>query len=340
MTPIGRVHYLPFRQAFLYGSRSTTAWIEQNITVLSERIRLPLLIEAREVYIGDFAIDLICTDVQGNRVLVKTQHNEKEQAQLPRLMQYLKAVSANTAIWITPEPLREHVEAMTYLNAMTSGENQFYLLKVEAIRIEDSPPAPFFHVLTHPENPALLLESPKNNQIGASTTVPVKPMRHKGSPLVWCVSPRRDRETHALFMDEAVIGLGISRLGDLRRIEPSLLGFKQAYKQIDPFHADYVAGDIYGALYHFVHDVNIGDYVVYAPTWLEDQIYIGKITGDYAFTPAQANGYPDCRPVRWLARFVPGGTFTVDALEALRQKKAFFRVHGSAFIDQLNALLR
>lgn len=47
-------------------------------------------------------------------------------------------MDAQVAIWIVAEPRPEHVRALSWLNESPSD---FYLLKIEGIRIADSPPA-------------------------------------------------------------------------------------------------------------------------------------------------------------------------------------------------------
>ncbi len=58
------------------------------------------------------------------------------------------ALGAKTAIWIVSEPRSEHVSTISWLNESSSGS--FYILKVEAIRIGDSPPAPLLTLVVGP----------------------------------------------------------------------------------------------------------------------------------------------------------------------------------------------
>ncbi len=65
-------------------------------------------------------------------------------------------MSAKTAIWIMADPRPEHVSAITWLNESSSAN--FYLLKLEAIRIGDSPPAPLLTVIVGPSEEEKRLE--------------------------------------------------------------------------------------------------------------------------------------------------------------------------------------
>jgi hypothetical protein len=62
------------------------------------------------------------------------------------------AVGAKTAIWVVAEPRSEHVSTIAWLNE--SAAASFYLLKIEAIRIGDSPPAPLLTLVVGPSEEA------------------------------------------------------------------------------------------------------------------------------------------------------------------------------------------
>ncbi|MDP3638271.1 MAG: DUF4268 domain-containing protein [Azonexus sp.] len=57
-------------------------------------------------------------------------------------------MEAHTAIWIVSDPRPEHVSAITWLNESSTAN--FYLLKLEAIKIGDSAPAPLLTLIVGP----------------------------------------------------------------------------------------------------------------------------------------------------------------------------------------------
>ncbi|MCD4733925.1 DUF4268 domain-containing protein, partial [bacterium] len=76
--------------------------------------------------------------------LEKTDHDH-----LGKLITYLANIDeARIAIWITPWPRAEHITAINWLNEATDGD--FYLVKLEAVRIGDSPPAPIMTLVVEP----------------------------------------------------------------------------------------------------------------------------------------------------------------------------------------------
>jgi hypothetical protein len=87
-------------------------------------------------------------DDNGNPVVIENQLEKSDHDHLGKLLTYMVNVGAKTAIWITPNPRPEHVAAVSWLNESYSAD--FYLLKVEAVRIDKSKPAPLFTLIVGP----------------------------------------------------------------------------------------------------------------------------------------------------------------------------------------------
>ncbi len=98
--------------------------------------------------LGDFSVDLVAEDDNGNPIVIENQLEKSNHEHLGKLVTYLTAVGARTAIWIVSDPRPEHVNAITWLNE--SNAASFYLVKVEAIRIGLSEPAPLLTLIVGP----------------------------------------------------------------------------------------------------------------------------------------------------------------------------------------------
>ena len=72
--------------------------------------------------------------------LLKNQLERSNHDHLGKLITYLTAIDAKAAIWIVKEARPEHISAISWLNESSSAS--FYLVKLEAVRIGDSLPAP------------------------------------------------------------------------------------------------------------------------------------------------------------------------------------------------------
>jgi hypothetical protein len=95
---------------------------------------------------------LVAEDENGGTVVIENQLEKSNHDHLGKLITYLTAMGANTAIWIVSDPRPEHVKAITWLNE-ASGVS-FYMVKVEAVRIEESLAAPLFTLIVGPSEEA------------------------------------------------------------------------------------------------------------------------------------------------------------------------------------------
>jgi hypothetical protein len=75
--------------------------------------------------------------------LEKSNHDH-----LGKVLTYLTAFDAKTGVWIVSDARAEHIKAIGWLNETTAAS--FYLVKVEAIKIGDSDPAPLFTLIVGP----------------------------------------------------------------------------------------------------------------------------------------------------------------------------------------------
>ena len=113
--------------------------------MLNNAIDLSLSIVEREHPAGDFSVDLVAEDESGNPVVIENQYKRSNHDHLGKLITYLTAIGAKAAIWIVEDPRPEHISAISWLNESSSAS--FYLLKLEAVRIENSLPAPLLTLI-------------------------------------------------------------------------------------------------------------------------------------------------------------------------------------------------
>lgn len=148
MAEIGRLERLPLREVWKHEALDFTRWLQDNVEILNEALALNLSNVEREQSAGSFNVDLVAEDDYSNTVIIENQLEKSDHDHLGKLITYLTALGARIAIWIVADPRPEHVRAISWLNESSSAD--FYLLKVEAIRIGDSPPAPLLTLITGP----------------------------------------------------------------------------------------------------------------------------------------------------------------------------------------------
>jgi hypothetical protein len=129
-----------------------TKWLEENIDVLSEALDLTLDSPKREKRAGTFSVDIVADDEQGKPVVIENQLTRSDHDHLGKLVTYLTALEAATAVWIVSDPRPEHTGAISRLNE--SPATSFYLVKLEALRIAGSPCAPLFTLIVGPSEEA------------------------------------------------------------------------------------------------------------------------------------------------------------------------------------------
>ena len=146
---IGRLQrVVNLREVWEHEALHFTPWLEENIDVLNNEIDLSLSIVEREQAAGDFSVDLVAEDESGNPVIIENQLERSNHDHLGKLITYLTAIGAKAAIWIVEDPRPEHIGAISWLNESSAAS--FYLLKLEAVRIEDSPLAPLLTLIVGP----------------------------------------------------------------------------------------------------------------------------------------------------------------------------------------------
>ena len=117
-----------------------------------------------------------------------------------------------------------------------------------------------------------------------------------------------------LFLNNNVIAIGWKAFGDLSVLDATREAFKAHYEKSYP---DAKKGSIptsAGMLFRFIHEVQIGDYVVF-PSKTDRKINIGIIEGEYEYVPS-SDEYVQQRKVKWL-KHLPRTVFSQGALYEL-----------------------
>lgn len=145
---IGKLQRVPLREVWKHEAYDFTQWLQDNIDVLNDALGLTMVNVDREQAAGVFSIDLVAEDDGGGTIIIENQLEKSNHDHLGKLITYLTAMNARAAIWVVSEPRPEHVAAIAWLNESTSAD--FYLVKVEAVKIGESPAAPLLTVIVGP----------------------------------------------------------------------------------------------------------------------------------------------------------------------------------------------
>ena len=140
---------------------------------------------------------------------------------------------------------------------------------------------------------------------------------------VWGIHTRDDK----LFLNNSVIAIGWSQLGDLSLITPDREAFRKKMTEAYPDAKKQAIATNTGQVYRFVNEVQTGDYVVF-PSKIDRMINIGIIEGEYAYSP-DTGDYANQRKVKWL-KHIPRLSFSQGALYEVGSAMTLFMVKNYA----------
>lgn len=156
---VGRLERVAVRDVWPHEALDFTRWLRDAIDVLGETIGIDLTDAECECSAGDFSVDIIAQDSDGNPIIIENQLEKSNHDHLGKLITYLTAIEAHAAVWIVADPRPDHVSAITWLNEFSPAA--FYLVKVEAVQIGGSEPAPLLTLIVGPSEEAKRISEEK-----------------------------------------------------------------------------------------------------------------------------------------------------------------------------------
>ena len=145
MSGLGQIQKIDLREAWPNEASSFTPWLEAHIGELGEVLGLDLEVESREAPVGAFSLDLLARDSgTGRPVIIENQLEPTNHDHLGKLLTYAGGHDANMIVWVAREFREEHRQALDWLNQRTSDETEFFGVRVEVWKMDDSRPAPHF----------------------------------------------------------------------------------------------------------------------------------------------------------------------------------------------------
>lgn len=130
-----------------------------------------------------------------------------------------------------------------------------------------------------------------------------------------------------LFLNNNIIAIGWKKFGDLSKVGDSRESFKEHYAEIYPNAKKGSIANGAGMLYRFIHEIQIGDYVIY-PSKIDRKINIGMVEGEYIYNESAAE-YVQQRSVKWMKSF-PRTVFSQGALYEVGSAMSLFVVKNYA----------
>jgi hypothetical protein len=154
LTRLGKLVPVSLRQVWPNEASDFTPWLAEpeNLVLLSEALNLPeLQVKGKEVPVGNFSLDILAEDVEGNIVVIENQFDHTDHKHLGQIMTYVAGQEGNvTVVWIAEHFQEEHRAAIDWLNANTLEHFNFFGVELELLKIGGSDPAPRFNVIGKP----------------------------------------------------------------------------------------------------------------------------------------------------------------------------------------------
>jgi hypothetical protein len=138
-----------------------SAWLaeEQNLALLSEEIGIDIRLISKEAEVGKFSLDILAEEEStGRKIIIENQLEITNHDHLGKIITYAAGHDADIVIWLFKDIREEHRQAIDWLNENTDEEISFFAIKVEAWQIDNSSPAPKFHIISKPNEWAKIVK--------------------------------------------------------------------------------------------------------------------------------------------------------------------------------------
>jgi hypothetical protein len=151
---IGKFQKVALREIWKHEALDFTQWlaIDENLELLSDVIGVTLSDAQTEVSVGKFNVDILAEDENDKKVIIENQLEQTNHDHLGKIITYAAGLQAETIIWVVSNAREEHEQAINWLNENTTEDANFFLIVVEAWRIDNSAPAPRFNIIAKPNN--------------------------------------------------------------------------------------------------------------------------------------------------------------------------------------------
>lgn len=137
-------------------------------------------------------------------------------------------------------------------------------------------------------------------------------------------------------IDGSYVALGWSEVGNIAKIPPNRVAFKEAVAATYPDKKPGAIPVDAGTLFKFANVIKEGDLVVY-PSKSDRMVNIGRFKGTIEYNADDEDGYPTRHRVEWL-KHIPRDGFSQSALNEIGSFLTLFRVrrYAAEFLSKVD----
>ena len=143
---------------------------------------------------------------------------------------------------------------------------------------------------------------------------------------IWAVRAGAVSQVDHIFLNRSQLAVIFPEVGgDASALPANRVAFKEAFGRSD-MRAEAIPIQA-GQLFRFVHEIRIGDRVVY-PRKIDRMLFWGEVTGPYVYDPEGAPDFAHRRGVRWIRQlsrdaFSQGALYELGSVLTLFEVKSF-----------------
>jgi len=152
---LGKIEQVKIREVFDREDEDFTPWLNENISILGEKLNLNITDNNIEENVGNFHCDIIAKDSDSNRtIIIENQFGATDHDHLGKILTYAAGKDAGIIIWVAEKFREEHKKVLEWLNENVNPESDlsFFGVEIKVIKIDNSPPAPYFDIIVKPND--------------------------------------------------------------------------------------------------------------------------------------------------------------------------------------------
>lgn len=246
---LGKLRKADLRQIWANEERDFSSWLAEpsNLALLGEELGIEIALVEKEAGVGKFSVDILAEEEgTGKKIVIENQLENTNHDHLGKIITYAAGHDASIVIWIFKDIREEHRQAIDWLNDNTDETISFFAVKVEAWQIDESAPAPKFHIISRPNEWAKTVrKSTGSDDLGKAALkqlnfwTNLKSFANEKGVIMFSQTPGAQHWYNiSIGSSEAHIGLTVNTRDDVFGCELYIDNNKELYKYLNDKKSD------------------------------------------------------------------------------------------------------